>query len=177
MPLTTGSLGILPSTSMLLWPSHAVFHFLLKGEIPLQCWQSRGRPNRATYWKELLETAPHPDDQLLFWWRRIQWMPVGFDLMGSLVYALALFLSQNSKGSQFLLEISWGPLYSLMMVEKNSSQRSEGQTNVASISAPWHVATSQPKEELTCGFKARGGRHQRFHWFKLFWPISFLNDT
>ena len=63
-------------------------------------------------------------------------MPVGDALMGFLVYALALFLSQNSKGSQFLLELSRGPLHSLMMVEKNSSQRSEGRTNKASISAP-----------------------------------------
>ena len=62
-------------------------------------------------------------------------MPVGDALMGFLVYALALFLSQNSKGSQFLLELSRGPLHSLMMVEKNSSQRSEGRTNKASISA------------------------------------------
>ena len=53
-------------------------------------------------------------------------MPVSDALMGFLVYALALFLSQNSKGSQFLLELSRGPLHSLMMVEKNSSQRSEG---------------------------------------------------
>ena len=135
-PRTPGSSSIVPSTSMLLWPSRAVFHSLLKGEIPLQCWQSHGRPNPTTYWTELLETAPHSDDQLLFWWQRIQWMPVGDALMGFLVYALALFLSQNSKGSQFLLELSRGPLHSLMMVEKNSSQRSEGRTNKASISAP-----------------------------------------
>lgn len=142
MSLTTGSSSIFPSTSVLLWPSLAVFCSLLKGEIPLQCRQNHGGPNPTIYQTELLKATPHSVScyfnaqkdtvnafPLMLWWAFSSMLSPRFFL--TTLPGLRPF-SRSHEG--LFIHTDDG--------RRISSQRSDGRKNMTSISAPRHVATS-----------------------------------